>query len=145
AQHGVTLVGLEQLLREADFVSLHVPLTPESRHLINRRTLALMKPTAFLVNTARGGLVSEADLLEALRRGQIAGAGLDVFEEEPATKDNPLFALDNVVLTPHAAGVDLQSRDDMALSTAEAIAALSRGEWPAEKIVNPEVRGKFRW
>jgi phosphoglycerate dehydrogenase-like enzyme len=143
-RHGVTFVSFERLLAESDFLSLHVPLTPESRHLINRRTLALMKPTAFLINTARGALVSEADLLEALRAGRLAGAALDVFEEEPPPP-GPLLELDNVVLTPHAAGVDLQSRDDMALSAARAIVALSRGEWPAEQIVNPDVRGRFRW
>jgi phosphoglycerate dehydrogenase-like enzyme len=145
AEHSVTLVPLDRLLAESDFLTLHVPLTPESRHLISRRTLALMKPTAFLVNTARGGLVCEADLLKALRSGRLAGAGLDVFEQEPPAADNPLFALDNVVLTPHAAGVDLQSRDDMALSSARAIVALSQGDWPADHVVNPDVRAKFRW
>ena len=103
-----------------------------------------MKPTAFLINTARGGLVNEADLLEALRAKRIAGAALDVFVQEPPGK-HPLFELDNVLLTPHAAGVDLRSRDDMALSAAGAIVSLSRGEWPAEKVVNPEVRTRFRW
>ncbi|HXG08543.1 MAG TPA: phosphoglycerate dehydrogenase [Gemmataceae bacterium] len=142
---GVTLVPLEQLLAEADFVTLHVPLTAASRYLINQKTLALMKPTAFLINTARGGLVCEADLLEALRERRIAGAALDVFEQEPTSAANPLFQLDNVLVTPHAAGVDLQSREDMAVSAAQAIVALSRGEWPAEKVVNPEVRARFRW
>jgi phosphoglycerate dehydrogenase-like enzyme len=142
--HGISLMPLEQLLRESDYVSLHTPLTEGSRYLINRRTLALMKPTAYLVNTARGGLVCEADLLEALRARQIAGAGLDVFEEEPPPV-TPLLDLDNVVLTPHTAGVDVQSRDDMALSAARAVVALSRGEWPAEQVVNPEVRARFRW
>jgi phosphoglycerate dehydrogenase-like enzyme len=143
--HHVTLVSLEQLLRESDYLTLHVPLVPESRQMINRSTLALMKPTAFLVNTARGGLVNEGDLADALRSKRIAGAAIDVFEQEPPAKDHPFFTLENVVLTPHGAGVDLQSRDDMALSAARAIVALSKGEWPAEQIVNPEVRAKFRW
>jgi phosphoglycerate dehydrogenase-like enzyme len=112
--------------------------------LINRKTLALMKPTAFLINTARGGLVCETDLLEALRDKRIAGAGLDVFETEPPGH-NPLFELDNVVMSPHVAGVDVQSMSDMAVSAAQAIVDLSQGKWPAEKIVNPEVREKFRW
>jgi phosphoglycerate dehydrogenase-like enzyme len=142
-QQGITLVPLNRLLAESDYLTLHVPLTPESRYLINRQTLAAMKPTAFLINTARGGLVQEADLLEALRTQRIAGAALDVFEEEPPPI-GPLFELDNVVLSPHAAGVDTQSRDDMALSAAEAIVSLSRGEWPAEKVVNPEVRDRFQ-
>ena len=145
ARHHVTLAPLEQLLREADFLTLHLPLTPESRQLINRRTLALVRPSCFLINTARGGLVYEADLVEGLRGGRLAGAALDVFEEEPPRADNPLLALDNVVLTPHGAGVDVQSRDDMALSAAQAIVRLSCGEWPAEQIVNPEVRSRFRW
>jgi D-3-phosphoglycerate dehydrogenase len=143
-QHNIKLLPFEPLLAQADWVSLHVPLTPESKHLMNRRTLALMKPTAFLINTARGGLVCEADLLEALRAKRIAGAGLDVFEQEPAGC-NPLFELPNVVLTPHAAGVDLQSRDDMALSAAQSIVKLSRGEWPTEQIVNPELQARYRW
>jgi phosphoglycerate dehydrogenase-like enzyme len=145
AQHAMALVPFERLLAESDYLTLHVPLNTESKYLINRQTLALMKPTAFLINTARGGLVSETDLAEALRAKRIAGAGIDVFELEPPAKNNPLFGLNNVVLTPHAAGVDLQSRDDMALSAAQAIVALSKGEWPAEQIVNPEVRAKFRW
>jgi phosphoglycerate dehydrogenase-like enzyme len=144
AEHKITLVPMEKLLAESDYLSLHVPLTPESKYLINQRTLALMKPTAFLVNTARGALVCEADLIEALRTKRLAGAALDVFEEEPPPQ-NALFTMDNVVLTPHAAGVDLQSRDDMAESAARAIVDLSRGLWPAEKVVNPEVRERFRW
>jgi phosphoglycerate dehydrogenase-like enzyme len=143
-KHGITLVTMERLFAESDFLTLHVPLTPESTHLINQRTLALMKPTSFLINTARGGLVSEKDLLEALKARRIAGAGLDVFEQEPPVP-GPLFEMDNVVLTPHAAGVDLRSRDDMALSAAQAIVKLSRGEWPADQVVNPEVKSRFRW
>jgi phosphoglycerate dehydrogenase-like enzyme len=143
-RHGVTLVSFDRLLAESDYLTVHVPLTPESRHLINQKTLAQMKPTAFLINTARGALVNEADLLAALRAGRIAGAGLDVFEQEPPI-GNDLLKLDNVVLTPHAAGVDVQSRDDMALAAAQAIVQLSRGQWPAEQVVNPEVRTRFCW
>ncbi len=142
--HGITLMPFERLLAEADFLSLHLPVTAETHHLINRETLKRMKPTAFLVNTARGALINEADLFEALRGGRLAGAGLDVFEQEPPGK-SPLFDLDNVLLTPHGAGTDRKSRDDMALSAAQAIVSLSRGEWPAEKIVNPGVRSAFRW
>src|SRR5262249_30874264 len=133
-----------ELLAEADYLTLHLPATAESTHLINKKSLALMKSTAFLINTARGALVNEADLLDALKNKRLAGAGLDVFEQEPPGR-NPLFELDNVVLTPHAAGTDLQSRDDMALSAAEAIVSLHKGQWPAEKVVNPEVRARFRW
>jgi phosphoglycerate dehydrogenase-like enzyme len=143
-QHGITLAPLEQVFAQADYLTLHVPLTPQSQHLVNRKSLGLMKPTAFLINTARGGMVCEADLLEALRDRRIAGAGLDVYEEEPPGT-NPLFQLNNLVLTPHAAGGDLRSRDDMAAAAASAIVTLSRGEWPTEQIVNPEVRDRFRW
>lgn len=144
-QYGVPLVTFEELLREADFVSLHMPALPQTQYIINRQSLALMKPTAFLINTSRGAVVNEVDLVEALRAGRIAGAGLDVFEQEPPEPDNPLLRCDNVVLTPHAAGVDLRSRDDMAESAAAAIAALWKGEWPAEKVVNPQVRDRFVW
>jgi phosphoglycerate dehydrogenase-like enzyme len=143
-QRKIRLVSLEQLLAESDFLTLHVPATPASRHLINRDTLKLMKPTAFILDTARGSIIKEVDLIEALQQGRLAGAGLDVFEEEPPA-DSPLFHMENVVVTPHAAGVDLQSRDDMAMSAAQAIISLSRGEWPEFKIVNPEVRERFRW
>jgi phosphoglycerate dehydrogenase-like enzyme len=104
-----------------------------------------MKPTAFLINTARGGLVNEKDLFDALKSKRIAGAALDVFEQEPTPADHPFYQLDNIVLTPHAAGTDLKSRDDMAMSAAQAIISLSRGEWPAEKVVNGEVRRIFQW
>jgi len=143
-RHHIALMPFERLLAESDFLTLHLPVSAESRYLISKKTLALMKPTAFLINTARGAVVNEADLLDALRNKRIAGAGLDVFEQEPPGK-HPLFELDNVLLTPHAAGTDVQSRDDMALSAARAIVSLSRGEWPAEKVVNPEVRERFRW
>ena len=144
AQHGIRLVSFEELLAQSDYLTLHMPATPQSKHLINRDSLRRMQPTAFLVNTARGTIVKETDLIEALQQGRLAGAGLDVFEDEPPA-DCALFHMDNVVVTPHAAGVDLKSRDDMAYSAATAIVSLSRGEWPAEKIVNPEVRGCFKW
>ena len=138
-KHGIPFVTLQELLNRSDFVTLHVPLTPDTKQLICRKTLAQMQPTACLINCARGEVVNEADLLTALQSKQIAGAGLDVFEHEPPG-DNPLFKLDNVVLTAHTAGVDWQSRNDMARVPAEAITQLLRGEWPAQWIVNPEVR-----
>lgn len=145
AAHGISLVSFEKLLAESDFLSLHLPSTPQTRHLINRDTLARMKPDAVLVNTSRGGLVCEADLVPALQDKKIGGAVLDVFEQEPLPPDHPLRKLDNVVLTPHAAGVDILSLGDMARSAAEAVASLRRGEWPIEKIINPEARTAFRW
>lgn len=143
--HGVKLLSLDDLLREADFVSLHLPAMEGTFKLINAARLKLMKPTAFLINTARGAVVDEPALYEALRDKKIAGAGLDVFEDEPPRPDNPILKLDNVVMTAHTAGVDTQSRDDMARKAAECIAAISRGEWPTECVVNPEVKAKFKW
>jgi D-3-phosphoglycerate dehydrogenase len=143
-KHGVTLAPLDKVLAESDYISLHIPLTPESKYMINQRTLGLMKPTSFLINTARGPLINEADLHAALKEKKIAGAGLDVFEQEPPGKI-PLFDQENLVLTPHAAGVDLQSRDDMALASAQSIVALATGGWPAPQMVNPEVRSRFKW
>jgi phosphoglycerate dehydrogenase-like enzyme len=101
---GVQGVSLEELFRSSDIITCHTPLTPETRHVVNQKSLALMKPTAILINTSRGSIVDEAALVAALQEGRIAGAGLDVFETEPAEKGNPLLAMDNVVFTAHNAG-----------------------------------------
>jgi phosphoglycerate dehydrogenase-like enzyme len=111
---------------------------------MTRERFAQMKPGAVLVNTSRGGLVDEAALLEVLKSGHLGGAVLDVLEQEPPPADHPLFEFENVLLTPHAAGVDLQSLGDMARSAAEAVASILGGDWPAEKLVNGEVRGALR-
>lgn len=100
---GIEVVDKEKMFREADFITIHTPLTPETRHIVNRQTLALMKPTAYLVNTARGGMVDSDALAEALRNGTIAGAGIDVYETEPPPPDYPLFGQPNAILTPHLA------------------------------------------
>jgi phosphoglycerate dehydrogenase-like enzyme len=102
---GLRYVERDELLREADVVSLHVRLAPETNHMIGRDELAMMKPTAILINTARGACIDEAALVAALQSGQIAGAGLDVFEQEPIPADHPLLRAPNVVVTPHSAGV----------------------------------------
>ncbi len=141
-EHGIPLVEFEDLLRQSDYVTLHMPMLPGTRHAMNAKSLALMKPTAFLLNTARGGVVNEADLYDALVNKRLAGAGLDVFDQEPPG-DNPLLKLDSVVLTAHTAGVDVQSRDDMARAAARAIVRLLSGEWPEGWVVNPEVRPKW--
>jgi D-3-phosphoglycerate dehydrogenase len=144
ARHNIPLMSFDDLLRQSDFVSLHMPALPETYRLVNANMLALMKPTAVLVNTSRGAVINEPDLVEALKTRRIAAALLDVFDQEPPG-DHPLLKLDNVVLTPHAAGGDWRSRDDMALSAAQSIVSLYKGEWPAEKIVNPAARERFRW
>jgi phosphoglycerate dehydrogenase-like enzyme len=144
-KHGVRLVPMDRLLAESDFVSLHIPLSNESRNLIDARALALMKPGAFLINTARGGIINEDDLATALREKRIGGAALDVFANEPPPIDHPLLKFENVICTAHTAGVDQQARDDMGYQAAHAIAALSRSEWPADQIVNPDCRPKHRW
>lgn len=107
---GIRYVDLETLLKNSDYVSLHCPLTPQTKYLINRKTLELMKPTAFLINTSRGALINEAELIEALKEGVIAGAGLDVQEVEPPAFDSPLYDMDNVILTPHMGWKGLETR-----------------------------------
>lgn len=137
-ENGIALLPLERLLREADVVTLHAPHTPETENLINRERLALMKATAYLVNTARGGLVDEAALYEALASGRLAGAGLDVFKNEPPTA-SPLLGLDNVVLSPHCAGANATSEAAMASRCIDSILACARGVGPApEYLLNPE-------
>lgn len=140
---GVTAVSFAELLARSDFLSLHLPLTMQTRHTMNAAAFARMKPGAVLVNTSRGGLVNEADLVAALRSGHLGGALLDVLEQEPPPADHPLFGMPNVILTPHAAGVDTKSLGDMARSAAEAIVAIYQGIWPAEKVVNADVRERW--
>lgn len=107
---GIHFTSLEEVLSQSDYVSLHCPLMPQTRHIINKDTLALMKPTAFIINTARGPLIDEAALIEALKEGRIAGAGLDVQEVEPPAEDNPLYQMENVILTPHMGWRGLETR-----------------------------------
>ncbi len=135
---GVQYVSLPELFEQSDFVTVHAPLLPETRGLVGREALARMKPTAYVVNTARGPLVDEVALAEALRAGRIAGAALDVFEEEPLPADSPLRQLDHVILLPHVAGVTVQSTAAMARVAAENAALVLRGE-PPRWCVNPEV------
>ncbi len=132
-----TRVDLDTLLAEADFVSLHVPLTPETRHLIGADQLARMKPTAVLVNTSRGPVVDEAALAGALRAGSIFGAGLDVYENEPAVHPD-LLELENVVLAPHIASGSVRTRSEMSALAVRNLLAGLRGERPPN-LINPEV------
>jgi glyoxylate reductase len=133
-----TRLDLDELLVTSDVVSLHTPLTPETRHLIGARELGLMKPTATLVNTARGAVVDEAALVEALRERRIAGAGLDVFEGEPDVHPG-LLELENVVLVPHIGSATVETRAAMAELAARNAIAISRGEAPETPVALPRV------
>lgn len=128
---GIRYVDLETLLRNSDYVSLHCPLTPQTRHMINKDTLAMMKPEAFLINTSRGALIDEPALIEALQNGVIAGAGLDVQEVEPPAEDNPLYTMSNVLLTPHMGWKGLETRKRLVSILAGNIKA-----WEDKKPVN---------
>jgi glyoxylate reductase len=129
--------GLAELLAKSDFVSVHVPATAETFHLIGARELAMMKPSAVLVNTSRGTVVDQHALYEALREGKIFGAGLDVTETEPIPLDDPLLALENVIVAPHIGSASVPTRRKMALMAAENLVAGLRGEAPPH-CVNPE-------
>lgn len=127
---GVRFRLLGEILRSSDVVSLHVPLNPSTRHLIGARELALLPPTAVLVNTSRGPVVDEAALTAALGEGRIAGAGLDVFDQEPPDPDNPLFSLDNVVLTAHLAGPTVESAPARLRNAFDNVERVERGDAP---------------
>lgn len=131
-------VDLDTLLKESDFVSVHVPLMKETHHLVNAQKLSLMKKTAYLINNSRGPVVDEKALYEALRKGQIAGAGLDVFEQEPTPVDNPLLKLDNVVVAPHISSASLETRAKMSEMVAENLVAFFEGKRPPN-LVNSDV------
>ncbi len=140
AANGIEMVDLETLLREADFVSVNAPHTDLTDKMINAETLSLMKPGAFVINTARGGLVDEADLIEALRSKRIAGAGLDVMAVEPLPAGSPLRSLDNVILTPHCAGVSDKAVTLMLERAVESVLAIKDGRKPERHLLlNPEV------
>jgi D-3-phosphoglycerate dehydrogenase / 2-oxoglutarate reductase len=133
--------SLEDLLRASDFVVLATPLTPQTRHLLNQKTISLLKPTAWIINIGRGAVVQEAALIEALREKRIAGAMLDVYENYRIEPGHPLFALDNVILTPHCAAVTKESRARASVAAADEMLRILRGERP-RNLVNPEVLTK---
>jgi D-3-phosphoglycerate dehydrogenase len=133
--------SLEELLRASDFVVLATPLTPQTRHLLNRETLSWLKPTAWVINIGRGAVIEEAALIDALRDKRIAGAMLDVYESYRIEPGHPLFALDNVILTPHCAAVTKESRARASVAAADEMLRILRGERP-RNLVNPEVLRK---
>ncbi len=138
---GITYVDLPELLREADYVTIHTPLTPETRGLINRERLRHMKPTAYLVNTSRGPVVDEEALYWALDNKVIAGAASDVFQKEPVEPHNPLLKLDNFVGTPHVGGLSLQATDSLFAQATKSVVDVLEGRKPY-LVVNPEVYEK---
>lgn len=138
---GIEFRELNEVLRESDFISVHVPLMPETRHLIGAEQFRMMKPTAVFVNAARGPVVDEAALVEALRSRTIYAAGLDVYEKEPLSPDSPLLQLDNVILAPHIASASIPTRTRMATLAAENLAAVLQGSRPPTPV-NPDVLEK---
>ncbi|RDE10154.1 C-terminal binding protein [Pelagibacterium lacus] len=140
---GVELVDLETLCRESDYLSVHVPLVEQTRHILSRDQFAVMKPTAIVVNTARGPVIDEAALIAALSEKRLAGAGLDVFETEPVRGDNPLLAMDNVVLSSHAAWYSEDSEYEIRSKTAQNVVDVLQGREPTY-LANPDVAGHAR-
>lgn len=138
---GAVYASLDDILSQADFISLHTPLTPETHHLISHAQLARMKPGAVLINTARGGVVDPQALYEALQERRIAAAAIDVTEPEPISANSPLLSLDNLIVTPHIASASIQSRDKMAEMAAANLLAGLRGE-RLPNCVNPAVYQK---
>jgi glycerate dehydrogenase len=126
-EENLKYLPLEDVLKQSDYLSLHCALTPQTRHLINKETLAMMKPTAFIINTGRGALIDEPALIEALKNGQIAGAGLDVQETEPPAQDNPLYDMPNVILTPHMGWKGLETRQRLVSILADNIHGFIEG------------------
>lgn len=141
---GVELVGLEDVFRQADFLAINCPLSPSTERLVDAEKLALMKTSAYLINTSRGPIVDEAALIEALQAGRVAGAGLDVFEDEPGDAGNPLFQMENVILTPHALCWTDQCFAGIGADDVAAVLAVSRGELP-DGIVNQNILGSQKW
>jgi phosphoglycerate dehydrogenase-like enzyme len=141
---GVELVPLEELFRRADYLTINCPLSDATEGLVNVERLGLMKPTSVVINTSRGPIVDEAALIGALASGKIAGAGLDVFEEEPSPAENPLFAMDNVIVTPHALCWTDQCFGGIGADTIAAALAVAKGDKP-EGLVNPSICENPRW
>ncbi len=125
----------DELFQKADFVSLHMAATPETKGSVGAREFVLMKPTAYLINTARGSIVREAELIEALQRGEIAGAGLDATDPEPASPDSPLFQMDNVIMTPHCGGSTLESKRRSSLGAAKGCDEILSGKTPTSLVL----------
>jgi D-3-phosphoglycerate dehydrogenase len=144
AEIGIELVGMEDLFRRSDVLSISVPLSPETTHLVNAERLALMKPTAYLINTARGPIIDQKALTRALQEGRIAGAGLDVLEKEPPDADDPILTLDNVILAPHALCWTDQCFAGIGAADVRAVLDVQHGREP-RGVVNRAVLSSERW
>jgi len=143
---GAKLMELDSLLSESDYISIHAAVTKESKGILSKKEFDVMKKGVFVINCARGEILDEKALYEALRSGKVAGAALDVFSEEPPPKDNPILGLENVILTPHAAGVTDESLERMAISIAENIVNVAQGRLPnLEAVVNKAVLNAPPW
>lgn len=145
AENKIQLLDLVTLLKMSDYVSLNCALSNETYGIIDQEKLSMMKESGVLINTARGGLVVEKDLVKALKSGQIRGAGLDVFEIEPTEPGHPLYSLGNVVITPHVAGTDTLAIEDMGNEAAMCVIDLFNGRWPEGAVVNNDLKGKWSW
>jgi phosphoglycerate dehydrogenase-like enzyme len=145
ARLGVTLLTMRELLETADVVSLHTTTSADTTNLINRETLAMMKRGAVLINTGRGALVDEDALCEALGRGHLFGAALDVFKAEPLPVDSPLLKCDNVLLCTHMGGLDWDSTAAMSSLAAQCVVDLYQGNWPEACVINRELRDRYKW
>lgn len=146
AEYGdwVRFTGIDEVSREADVISVHIPMTADTKGMFDKAFFGKMKPSAFFINSSRGGVVNEADLIAALQGNVIAGAGLDVFEHEPIKPDSPLLALDNAILTPHTAALTSECVLRMAVSGAERVVDLFDGAAPVN-VANPDVLQHPRW
>lgn len=144
-QWNIELVSLDDLLARSDYVTLHLPMAPGTKHLMNAAAFRKMKPGSVLINTARGALVDEKALYDALKSGHLRGAGLDVFEVEPLPADSPLLELNNVLLSGHVAGLDDESQRDTLQMAAETLIALRDGGWPTLCIRNLPGVTNWKW
>jgi D-3-phosphoglycerate dehydrogenase len=141
-EHGITLVSLPELLKGSDFISLHTALNKETWHIIGEKEFRQMKPTAYIINTARGSVIDEKALIKALREKRIAGAGLDVFEQEPIDPDNPLLKMDNVIVLPHSASYSDVAFKRLRTCVGQEAARVLSGRWP-KNVVNKTVKPKI--
>jgi phosphoglycerate dehydrogenase-like enzyme len=144
-KHGIELVDFDALLSRSDYLSIHCPLNDDTHGRFNKTAFAKMKSNCILINTARGGIVVESELIASLESGRLRGAGLDCFEVEPPSPDNPLFRMEQVACTPHVAGSDQKSQDDMGIEAADCIIKLQSGEWPEAAVINRELQDGWKW